>query len=61
MSHWLNRQVDRRLSKALQTAAMVRMTCDEETRAYVAKRTAEVKTTKEIRRCIKRFWECRIY
>lgn len=59
--HRLNRRGDRRLNKALHTAAMVRMTHDEETRAYVAKRTAEGKTLKEIRRCIKRYLARRIY
>lgn len=59
--HRLNRRGDRRLNKALHTAAMVRMTHDEETRAYVVKRTAEGKTLKEIRRCIKRFLARRIY
>lgn len=59
--HRLNRRGDRKLNKALHTAAMVRMTHDEETRAYVAKRTAEGKTLKEIRRCIKRFLARRIY
>lgn len=36
----LNRRGDRRLNKALHTAAIVHMTHDEETKAYVAKRTA---------------------
>lgn len=57
----LNRRGDRKLNKALHTAALVRMTHDEETRAYVEKRTAEGKTLKEIRRCIKRFLARRIY
>lgn len=57
----LNRRGDRKLNKALHTAALVRMTHDEETRAYVEKRTAEGKTIKEIRRCIKRFLARRIY
>lgn len=59
--HRLNRRGDRKLNKALHTAAMVRMTHDEETRAYVEKRTAEGKTMKEIRRCIKRYLARRIY
>lgn len=59
--HRLNRRGDRRLNKALHTAAMVRMTHDEETRSYVEKRTAEGKTLKEIRRCIKRYLARRIY
>lgn len=59
--HRLNRRGDRRLNRALHTAAMVRMAHDEETKAYVEKRTAEGKTLKEIRRCIKRFLARRIY
>ena len=31
------------------------MTCDPRTQAYVARRTAEAKTTKEIMRCLKRY------
>ncbi|MBP2399331.1 hypothetical protein JOF39_002412 [Glutamicibacter protophormiae] len=57
----LNRRGDRRLNKALHTAAMVRMAHVEETKAYVEKRTAEGKTVKEIRRCIKRYLARRIY
>lgn len=59
--HRLNRRGDRKLNKALHTAALVRMAHDEETKAYVEKRTAEGKTIKEIRRCIKRFLARRIY
>lgn len=59
--HRLNRRGDRKLNRALHTAAMVRMTHDEETWAYVEKRTAEGKTVKEIRRCIKRYLARRIY
>lgn len=59
--HRLNRRGDRKLNKALHTAALVRMTHDDETKTYVEKRTAEGKTLKEIRRCIKRFLARRIY
>jgi len=37
--------------------AMVRMRCDPRTRVYVARRTAEGKSTKEIHRCLKRLRE----
>lgn len=57
----MNRRGDRRLNKALHTAAMVRMAHDEETKAYVEKRTAEGKTFKAIRRCIKRYLARGIY
>lgn len=46
---------------ALHTAALARMTHDEATKDYVEKRTAGGKTTKEIRRCIKRFLARRVY
>ena len=35
--------------------AVCRMSCDERTRSYVAKRTAEGKSKKEIIRCLKRY------
>jgi transposase len=41
--------------------AVTRMTHDEETRKYVDKREAEGRTTKEIRRCIKRYLARRVY
>ena len=37
------------------------MRCDANTRDYVAKRTAEGKTTREIRRCLKRYITREIY
>lgn len=59
--HRLNRGDDRKLNKALHTAALVCMTHDEETRTYVEKRTAEGKTLREISRCIKRYLARKIY
>lgn len=59
--HRLNRGGDRALNSALHLAAVVRMTHDEQTRAYVEKRRAEGKTDKEIRRCIKRYLARRIF
>lgn len=41
--------------------AVNRMTYDAETKAYVAKRQAEGRTTKEIRRSVKRYLARRIY
>ncbi len=40
---------------------MVRMAHDPRTRAYVARRTAEGKTTKEIIRCLKRYVAREVY
>lgn len=51
----LNRGGDRRLNHALHTIALVRMRVDPATRAYVAKRRAEGRTTREIMRCLKRY------
>ena len=46
--HRLNRGGDRRLNRALTTIAIVRMRTDPATRAYVARRRAQGRTTKEI-------------
>lgn len=53
--HRLNRYGDRRLNSALHTITLARMRYDQATRDYVARRTAEGKNPREIRRCIKRY------
>jgi transposase len=53
--HRLNRSGDRALNRAIHTIANVRMRSCPDTQAYVARRTAEGKSTKEIRRCLKRY------
>lgn len=53
--HRLNRGGDRRLNRALTTITIVRMRVDPVTRAYVARRRAEGRTTKEIMRSLKRY------
>ena len=53
--HRLNRGGNRAANNALWTIAMVRMRSDPRTRAYVARRTAEGKSPKEIHRCLKRY------
>lgn len=53
--HRLNRGGDRRLNRALTTVTIVRMRVDPATRAYVARRRAEGRTTKEIMRSLKRY------
>lgn len=50
----LNRGGDRRANSALYRIAVVRMRCDQRTKDYVAKRTAEGLSKKEIIRCLKR-------
>jgi transposase len=53
--HRLNRGGDRRLNRALTTITIVRMRMDPATRAYVARRRAEGRTTKEIMRSLNRY------
>ena len=59
--HRLNRGGDRRPNWALSTIVLTRMRADPDTRAYVERRTAEGKTTREIRRCLKRYTTRQIY
>jgi len=59
--HRLNRGGDRALNRALHTVAITRMRCHPETRAYEAKRTAQGKTHRDIRRCLKRSIARRLY
>jgi transposase len=53
--HRLNPYGDRRANNALFTIVLVRMRHHAPTRAYVARRTAEGLTRKDIMRCLKRF------
>ncbi|MGW0087146.1 IS110 family transposase [Streptomyces sp. NPDC003393] len=59
--HRLNRGGDRRLNRALNVIAMVRMVHHPQTRAYADRRRAEGKTEREIRRCLKRYLARRLY
>lgn len=52
--HRLNRGGDRRANAALHRIALVRMQHDQRTKDYVAGRTAEGKSNREIMRCLKR-------
>ncbi|HWO51387.1 MAG TPA: IS110 family transposase [Ornithinibacter sp.] len=51
----LNRYGDRQLNRALHTIVLNRQRHQEPTKAYTAKRTAEGKNPREIRRCLKRY------
>jgi transposase len=51
----LNRYGDRQLNRALHTIVLSRIRYDQATRAYVARRTTEGKTPREIKRCLKRY------
>jgi len=59
--HRLNRHGNRDANRALYVIAVCRMSRDKRTRAYVAKRTAEGKSKKEIIRCLKRYIAREIY
>lgn len=59
--HRLNRSGDRALNRAVHTIAMVRMRSCPTTQAYVTRRTAEGKTLREIRRCLKRYVTRELY
>ena len=53
--HRLNRHGDRLLNEALDVIARTRMRFDKDTKLYVAKRTAEGMSFKEIKRVLKRY------
>ena len=53
--HRLNRSGDRQLNRAMHTIVLSRMRFHAPTRAYVARRTAEGRTPREIKRCLKRY------
>jgi transposase len=53
--HRLNRGGDRRLNRALYTVALTRLGHDPRTRAYLARRTAEGATRREVIRALKRY------
>ena len=50
----LNRGGDRQLNRALHTILLVRLRTDPDTRAYVARRTAEGKSRRDAKRCLRR-------
>ena len=53
--HRLNRGGNRDANRSLHLICVVRMRVDERTRRYVARRTAEGKSRREITRCLKRY------
>jgi hypothetical protein len=59
--HRLNRGGDRQLNRALHTIVLSRQTHHPETRRYVARRTTEGKTPREIKRCLKRHLARRVF
>ncbi len=61
MRHRLNRGGDRALNRAIHTIALTRMRSCPRTRDYIARRTAEGKTSREIRRSLKRYITRELY
>lgn len=57
----LNRGGGRQLNKAIYTIALIRMNRDQATRDYVAKRTSQGRTKKEIIRSLERYIARQIY
>ena len=53
--HRLNRGGDRIANNALWRIVMVRLTCDDRTKRYVARRTEEGMAKRDIVRCLKRY------
>jgi transposase len=52
--HRLNRSGDRQLNRAMHTITLIRMRLDSATKAYVARRITEGKTSRDAQRCLKR-------
>jgi len=59
--HRRNRSGDRQGNRALHTIVLSRMAHHAEPRAYVARRTAEGKTSRAIQRCLKRYLARRLF
>jgi transposase len=53
--HRLNRYGDRQLNRALHTIVLSRIRYHQPTHDYVARRTSQGKSTREIKRCLKRY------
>ena len=59
--HRLNRGGDRIANGALWRIVMTRLACHEPTRAYMARRTAQGLSKREIARCLKRYVAREVY
>lgn len=59
--HRLNRGGNRDANRALHMICVVRMGSDRRTHSYVARRTAEGKSKREIMRCLKRYIAREVY
>lgn len=62
ITRWrLNRHGDRQLNCALHTIALSRVRYDDRSRDYIERRTSHGKTTREARRCLKRYIARELY
>jgi transposase len=59
--HRLNRGCNREANRALYMICLARMRRDRRTQGYVARRTAEGKSKREIIRCLKRYVAREVY
>jgi transposase len=59
--HRLNRGGDRQLNRALHTILLVRLRTDADTRAYMARRTAQGKSRRDAKRCLRRVIACQLF
>ena len=59
--HRLNRSGDRQLNQALHLIVLTRLAHDPATRAYAARRRAQGKTNREIKRCLVRYVARQLY
>jgi hypothetical protein len=59
--HRLNHGGDRVANNALWRIVMVRLTCDPRTKQYMARRTTEGLSRREIIRCLKRYVAREVY
>jgi transposase len=59
--HRLNRGGDRQANRALYSVVLSRLTWDDRTRAYIARRTSEGKSKREAIRCLKRYIARELY
>jgi len=57
----LNRGGDRQLNRALRTILLVRLRTDPDTRAYVARCTAQGKSRRDAKRCLRRIIARQLY
>jgi len=60
-TEWIEHGGDRDANRVLHLICVVRMTRDRRTKQYVARRTVERKSKREIVCCLKRYIACKVY